>query len=104
MNSCENWCCSTGRPPAYLKCGRPNRGRPGIRSMWPLPSATRSGAFVDVAVLERQALGMVLTLNAYAMLSIQDATVKWLVDAVPVWQVLFVRSAVLVIGCLVLGG
>ena len=47
---------------------------------------------------------MVLTLNAYAMLSIQDATVKWLVDAVPVWQVLFVRSAVLVVGCLVLGG
>jgi len=48
--------------------------------------------------------GMVLALLAYAMLAMQDATVKWLVDTVPVWQVLFSRSAVLVLGCLMSGG
>jgi drug/metabolite transporter (DMT)-like permease len=47
---------------------------------------------------------MALALSAYAMLAMQDATVKWLVDVVPVWQVLFIRSAVLVLGCLVSGG
>lgn len=54
--------------------------------------------------LERQALGMVLALLAYSLLSWQDATVKWLVATVPVWQVLFVRSAILVLGCLGAGG
>ena len=34
----------------------------------------------------------------------QDATVKWLVDTVPICQILFVRSAILVIGCLGAGG
>jgi len=47
---------------------------------------------------------MVLALIAYFLLAMQDATVKWLVDTVPVWQVLFVRSAILVVGCAVAGG
>jgi drug/metabolite transporter (DMT)-like permease len=55
-------------------------------------------------VFERQALGMMLALLAYSMLAMQDATVKWLVDTVPVWQVLFLRSALLVLGCSVAGG
>ena len=53
---------------------------------------------------ERQALGMMLALLAYSMLAMQDATVKWLVNTVPVWQVLFVRSAILALGCLGAGG
>ena len=39
------------------------------------------------------ALGMALALDAYSLLSWQDAAVKWLVATVPIWQVLFVRSA-----------
>jgi drug/metabolite transporter (DMT)-like permease len=68
------------------------------------PSVTRSFATVCVPVFERQAHGMMLALLAYSMLAMQDATVKWLVDTVPVWQVLFVRSAILVLGCLGTGG
>jgi drug/metabolite transporter (DMT)-like permease len=49
-------------------------------------------------------LGMALALLAYSFLALQDATVKWLVDTVPVWQVLFVRSVILVVGCLAAGG
>jgi drug/metabolite transporter (DMT)-like permease len=47
---------------------------------------------------------MMLALLAYSMLAMQDATVKWLVDTVPICQILFVRSAILVIGCLGTGG
>lgn len=47
---------------------------------------------------------MGLALLAYSLLALQDATVKWLVATVPVWQVLFVRSAILVTGCLGAGG
>jgi drug/metabolite transporter (DMT)-like permease len=54
--------------------------------------------------LDRQVLGMGLALLAYSLLAMQDATVKWLVATVPVWQVLFVRSAILVSGCLGAGG
>ena len=54
--------------------------------------------------LDRQALGMGLALLAYSLLALQDATVKWLVATVPVWQVLFVRSLILVLGCLSAGG
>lgn len=54
--------------------------------------------------LDRVGLGMGLTLAAYSLLAVQDATVKWLINTVPVWQVLFVRSAILVAGCLAFGG
>jgi drug/metabolite transporter (DMT)-like permease len=47
---------------------------------------------------------MGLALAAYSLLSVQDATVKLLVVAMPVSQILCVRSAVLVVGCLVSGG
>jgi drug/metabolite transporter (DMT)-like permease len=64
----------------------------------------RSLVSAGVPAIERQALGMTLALLAYSMLALQDATVKWLVATVPVWQVLFVRSAILVLGCLGAGG
>lgn len=53
--------------------------------------------------LERLTLGMLLALLAYSLLAMQDATVKWLVVTVPVCQVLFVRSAIVMAGCLVAG-
>lgn len=53
--------------------------------------------------LERLTLGMLLALLAYSLLAMQDATVKWLVITVPVCQVLFVRSAIVMAGCLVAG-
>jgi drug/metabolite transporter (DMT)-like permease len=64
----------------------------------------RSFVSAGVPAIERQALGMALALLAYSMLALQDGTVKWLVATVPVWQVLFVRSAILVLGCLGAGG
>jgi len=80
---------------------------------WSLPVAQSFGGIqraglarpvLDRPALERQALGMGLALLAYSLLAWQDATVKWLVASVPVWQVLFVRSAILVTGCLAAGG
>lgn len=48
--------------------------------------------------------GVVLALIAYLLLAMQDATVKWLVETVPVWQVLFIRSVMVTGGCLLAGG
>jgi drug/metabolite transporter (DMT)-like permease len=56
------------------------------------------------AEFERLTLGMMLALLAYSLLAMQDATVKWLVAAVPVWQVLFLRSSIVMAGCLAVGG
>lgn len=68
------------------------------------PPLSRSFPELRRPALERQALGAGLALLAYSLLAWQDATVKWLVATVPVWQVLFVRSAILVTGCLGAGG
>lgn len=48
--------------------------------------------------------GILLTSFAYFMFSLQDATVKWLVAALPVWQILFVRSLTIFALCLAFGG
>ena len=47
--------------------------------------------------------GIALAVTAYACFSVHDATVKWLVALLPVWQVLFVRSTVIVLGALAIG-
>ena len=47
--------------------------------------------------------GIALAVTAYACFSVHDATVKWLVALLPVWQVLFVRSTVIVLGSLAIG-
>jgi len=60
--------------------------------------------FGSISGPQGQMLGITLALSAYSLLALQDATVKWLVNTVPVWQVLFVRSSILVIGCLAAGG
>lgn len=48
--------------------------------------------------------GILLTFVAYFMFSLQDASVKWLVAALPVWQILFVRSVTIFSLCLAFGG
>jgi drug/metabolite transporter (DMT)-like permease len=52
---------------------------------------------------DRVMAGIGLGVLAYSLFSFHDATNKWLVAALPVWQVLFCRSLAIVIGCLVLG-
>lgn len=48
--------------------------------------------------------GILLTSFAYFLFSVQDASVKWLVVALPVWQILFVRSVTIFSLCFVFGG
>ncbi|HTW29606.1 MAG TPA: DMT family transporter [Acetobacteraceae bacterium] len=47
--------------------------------------------------------GILFTVLAYFLFSLQDATIKWLVVALPPWQILFVRSVVVLLVCLGLG-
>ncbi len=48
--------------------------------------------------------GVLLTIFSYFLFSLQDAAVKWLVVALPVWQILFVRSVTIFSICLTVGG
>lgn len=48
--------------------------------------------------------GILLTSFAYFLFSLQDASVKWLVAALPVLQILFVRSVTIFLICLAFGG
>ena len=47
--------------------------------------------------------GILLTMLSYFLFSVQDASVKWLVVALPVWQILFVRSVTILGLCLAVG-
>jgi drug/metabolite transporter (DMT)-like permease len=47
--------------------------------------------------------GVVLTIASYFLFSLQDASVKWLVTDLPVFQILFIRSVVIFSACLVIG-
>jgi drug/metabolite transporter (DMT)-like permease len=48
-------------------------------------------------------VGVLSTISAYFMFSLQDASVKWLVVAIPVVQILFVRSVTILAICLAIG-
>ena len=48
-------------------------------------------------------LGIGLGILAYALFSVHDASIKWLVTDLPVWEVLFVRSTVIWLACLAIG-
>lgn len=48
--------------------------------------------------------GMALTAMGYGLFSLQDAIVKWLVDAYAVPQILFIRSVVIVSAACLVGG
>ena len=52
---------------------------------------------------DRAILGIGLGLTAYTLFAFHDAANKWLVGFLPIWQVLFFRSATIVVACLVAG-
>jgi drug/metabolite transporter (DMT)-like permease len=47
--------------------------------------------------------GILLTIFSYFLFTLQDASVKWLVVALPVWQILFVRSVTIFALCVAVG-
>jgi drug/metabolite transporter (DMT)-like permease len=47
--------------------------------------------------------GIGLTILAYFIFAFHDAAIKWLIATVPVWQILFFRSIVILIGCVAVG-
>jgi len=47
--------------------------------------------------------GILLTMFSYFLFTLQDASVKWLVVALPVWQILFVRSVTIFAICVAIG-
>ncbi len=52
---------------------------------------------------ESKTFGIVLGFLAYGVFSVHDAMIKLLVADIPVWQVLFFRSATILVICLVAG-
>lgn len=48
--------------------------------------------------------GIFLTSVAYLLFTVHDAIAKLLVASIPVWQVLFFRSATILVACLIFGG
>jgi len=52
---------------------------------------------------ERKMLGILLALASYAMYSLHYATMKWLDESYSLWQLIFVRSAVMLAITLVMG-
>lgn len=55
------------------------------------------------AVQTRTLIGILLTSFSFFLFSLQDASVKWLVAALPVCQVLFIRSLTIVAICAAIG-
>jgi drug/metabolite transporter (DMT)-like permease len=58
-----------------------------------------SGSFMSKTVIA----GVLSTVAAYFLFSLQDASVKWLVVGIPVIQILFVRSVTILAICLAIG-
>ncbi len=52
---------------------------------------------------ETKTSGIALGVLAYFVFAVHDAGIKWLVADVPVWQVLCVRSATILVLCLAIG-
>ncbi len=52
---------------------------------------------------ESRVLGIGLGLLAYALFSVHDATIKWLVASLPAWEVLFFRSLAITVACIAIG-
>ncbi len=53
--------------------------------------------------IETPTIGIGLGVLAYGLFALHDATIKWLVAELPVWQVLFFRSLTIVVVCLTFG-
>ncbi len=61
----------------------------------------------EVAVLdtrEKILAGILLTSSAYFLFSVQDASIKFLVTGISIWQILFFRSVSILAGCALIGG
>jgi drug/metabolite transporter (DMT)-like permease len=56
-----------------------------------------------IPTTDRAVEGIGLGVLAYFLFSGHDATIKVLVAQLPVWQILFVRSATILIGCIAIG-
>ena len=82
------------------QCAMHRQARSAGHPLTPSPLMNWEAA---LSALDQRALGAVLALLAYLLLAAQDATVKWLVVAPPVCQVLFIRSEIVVLGCLAAG-
>jgi drug/metabolite transporter (DMT)-like permease len=54
-------------------------------------------------VADRITLGIGLGVLAYLLFGAHDATIKYLVAQLPVWQILFARSLLVLVGCCVIG-
>jgi len=78
----------------------PLAGEVGSRSE---PGEGLGAAATFPAQRESWSLGVGLGVLAYALFSVHDASIKWLVASLPVWEVLFVRSAVIAVACLAIG-
>ena len=52
---------------------------------------------------ESRTIGIWVGVAAYGLFAAHDAAIKWLVADLPVWQVLFIRSATILSVCLILG-
>ena len=76
---------------------------------WPQSRLIAASLFVPRALAQATPppaalYGMALGGSAFLMFSLHDACIKWLVGhCTPVWQVLFVRSAVICVICLAVG-
>lgn len=67
-------------------------------SVFRMPRLARAGVNAGSA-----STGVSLGVLSYAFFSIHDASIKWLVEDLPTWEVLFVRSAAILIACLIIG-
>ncbi len=47
--------------------------------------------------------GIALGALGYTLFAMHDAATKWLVETIPVWQILFFRSVLIVLGCTLIG-
>jgi drug/metabolite transporter (DMT)-like permease len=56
-----------------------------------------------IPAADRAMVGIGLGVLAYVFFSGHDATIKFLVESLPVWQILFVRSAIITVMCLCIG-
>src|SRR5690606_34720914 len=56
-----------------------------------------------ISVHKTVSSGILLTSFAYFLFTLQDASVKWLVTMLPVWQILFIRSITIFSLCVLFG-
>ncbi len=61
-----------------------------------------NAAIVDTR--DRVYAGILLTSLSYVLFSGQDASIKLLVSSISVWQILFLRSVTILVGCAAIGG